>query len=294
MRKLLAMVAAIVLVDTMFYAAIAPLLPYYAHHFHLAKSQADHYIGLSAAERRWYAKLGVDPYTSNPVLRQAVARLSKIDAAASFGIRFAPVGIPFAGEVQRALDTIDHEDPAVLRKRRHDDLARQGLSPAEIERFESTPLLTPTRQTVLVNAVDTLEGVDGRVELLRHAMTVESEEEIQVFLQSTLSLLRFHAGEPVQKILAGPRIPSAVVTDGRIAVFGAFDDIQWTEQVAGYEGALREALPQTAGRELWITGSVSAAARSALEQRGWAVHSSATSIGRTFTSNLNNIELPSY
>ena len=34
------MVAAIVLVDTMFYAAIAPLLPYYAHHFHLAKGQA--------------------------------------------------------------------------------------------------------------------------------------------------------------------------------------------------------------------------------------------------------------
>jgi MFS family permease len=40
MRRLLAMVAAIVLVDTMFYAAISPLLPYYAHHFHLVKSQA--------------------------------------------------------------------------------------------------------------------------------------------------------------------------------------------------------------------------------------------------------------
>ncbi len=40
MRRLVAMVAAIVLVDTMFYAAIAPLLPYYSHHFHLAKSGA--------------------------------------------------------------------------------------------------------------------------------------------------------------------------------------------------------------------------------------------------------------
>lgn len=45
MRRLLALVAAIVLVDTMFYAAIAPLLPYYVHHLHLAKSQA----GLLAA-----------------------------------------------------------------------------------------------------------------------------------------------------------------------------------------------------------------------------------------------------
>jgi MFS family permease len=40
MRKLVVLVAAIVLVDTMFYAAIAPLLPYYTHHFHLSKSAA--------------------------------------------------------------------------------------------------------------------------------------------------------------------------------------------------------------------------------------------------------------
>lgn len=40
MRRLLAIVAAIVLVDTMFYAATAPLLPYYLHHYHLAKGQA--------------------------------------------------------------------------------------------------------------------------------------------------------------------------------------------------------------------------------------------------------------
>lgn len=40
MRRLMAMVSAIVLVDTMFYAAISPLLPYYAHHFQLDKSQA--------------------------------------------------------------------------------------------------------------------------------------------------------------------------------------------------------------------------------------------------------------
>jgi MFS family permease len=51
------MVAAIVLVDTMFYAAIAPLLPYYAHHFHLAKAQA----GLLAAAYATGTLLGSIP-----------------------------------------------------------------------------------------------------------------------------------------------------------------------------------------------------------------------------------------
>jgi MFS family permease len=39
-RRLLILVAAIVLVDTMVYAATAPLLPYYSHHYHLTKSAA--------------------------------------------------------------------------------------------------------------------------------------------------------------------------------------------------------------------------------------------------------------
>jgi hypothetical protein len=240
-----------------------------------ARSQADHYLGLSAAERRWYAKLGVDPYSNNATLRQAVTRLSKIDAAASLGMRFAPIGIPFAGEVQRAVDAIEHEDPAVLRKRRHETLLREGLTAGEIERFEHTPLLTPTRQTALADAVLQLEGVEGRAEILRHAMSVESEEETAIFVQSTLLLSRFHAHQPVTRIVAGLRIPAAELADGRIALFGAFDAIQWTEEVAGYEQTLREALPQAALREIWTTGSVSPAARAALESRGWVVHAQA-------------------
>ena len=40
MRRLLLLVSAIVLVDTSFYAAVTPLLPYYADHEHLTKTSA--------------------------------------------------------------------------------------------------------------------------------------------------------------------------------------------------------------------------------------------------------------
>ena len=242
---------------------------------HAARDEAARYVGLTDAERRWYTKLGVDPYTDNVVLRRAVTKMAKIDAAASFGMRFSPVGIPFAGEVQVALNAIDHEDPAVLRKRRRESLLRAGLTADEITRFEHTPLLTPTRQTVLVNAVAALHGVDGRAELVRHAMTVQSEEETQVFLQSTLLLLRYQAHHPVERILAGVRIPAAELPDGRIAVFGAFDAVEWTAEVADYAQNFRAALPQATGREIWITGSVSPRAQAALAARGWIVHAQA-------------------
>ncbi len=262
---------------------------------HAAKRYADRYLGLSAAERRWYAQLHVDPYTNNEVLGRAVRRLARVDAAASFGVRFAPVGVPFAGEVRHALDVIYNEDPALLRKRRHEALAGYGLSPAEIESFENTLLLTPTRQTLLADAVQGVEGVEGRAELLRHASTLTAEDEIEVFLSSTCLLLHFHSRWPVARILAGLRVPTAQLADGRVTVFGAFDNLQWTADVAAYERAIREALPHDAGaRELWLAGSVSPRARTALRELGWEIHDRAeVSLGCGYNEALANTALPS-
>jgi hypothetical protein len=239
----------------------------------LAKQYAIRYLGLSAAERRWYAQLGVDPYTNNAVLHKAVEHLAKVEAATNLGMRFAPIGIPFAGEVRRALDAIYNESPAVLRKRRHEELAGIGLTPEEVNEFENTLLLNPTRQTMLLNDVDALKGVEGRAELLRHAMSVTTEEEIEVFLRSTTLLIRAHAKRPLMRILAGLRIPAAQREDGHVMVFGALDAIYWTPDVAGYAAALRAAMPaDVTVCELWIAGVVSPRTRAELEHLGWTVH----------------------
>ena len=238
-----------------------------------ASGYIEKYMGLSKAERRWYAKLDIDPYTRNDVLRRAVRRLAKVDSTVSFGMKFVAVGVPYAGEARRALDAIYNEDPAVLRKKRRKALGTFGLTPAEVERFENTLLLDPTRQTALVDAMHVLEGVSGREELLRTAMSVTSEPEVQVFLRSAGMLLRTHARRPITRVVAGLRLPSAQFADRRVAVFGAFDAVQWTAEVAGYEGAILGALPaDIAAREVWLSGAISRRARAALEQRGWEVH----------------------
>ncbi|HEY4213654.1 MAG TPA: ChaN family lipoprotein [Steroidobacteraceae bacterium] len=244
---------------------------------HYAADYARRYLGITAAERLWYAKLQVDPYTHNEVLRKAIQRLAKVDGAASFGMRFAPIGVPFAGEARRALDTLYNEDPAVLRKRRHQTLAADGLNEAEIEKFENSLLLTPTIQTVLVDDVTALAGVKGRAELLRHASTVTSEDEIEVFLESTRLLMAFHARQPVSRILSGVRLPTAQLSDGRVAVFGAFDAVYWTQDVARYCSELRSALAadRVPGVDVWLLGTASTRARRELASLGWTVHEQA-------------------
>ena len=243
-----------------------------------ATRYANRYLGVSTAERRYYQQLGVDPYTNNEVLRKAVHHLAIVDAVANLGMHLVSIpGVPYLGDVRRAMDAIYNEDPAVLRARQRAALASYGLSADEINRFENTLLLSPTRQSLLAEAAKSLDGVEGRDELFRHALSLTSEEEVQVFLQSTGLLVSLHAHRPVARILAGLRLPTAQFSDGRVAVFGAFDSVYWTQDVAGYESALHALLPPQAskGLELWLSGAISPGARAELTKRGWDVHDKA-------------------
>jgi hypothetical protein len=237
---------------------------------------AQKYLGVTGAERRWYRKLKVDPYTDNEVLRRSVHRLARLDAAASLPLRFASLPrVPYGSQFDRAMDSIYNESPAVLRERRRGALKSYGLSAAEIDRFEHTLLLTPTRQSILVEVAKSLNGVAGRDELFRHAMTVTSAEEVEVFLRSAALLPALHKQRPLAQILPGVRIPAAKLANGHVVLTGAFDAIYWTQDVAGYESALRQALPADAPREVWLSGAISPRAKTELAQRGWEVHDQA-------------------
>jgi len=236
---------------------------------------AERYFGLTDAERRWYQKLGVDPYTGNTVLRKAIHEDAQLDATANFGARF--IGVPRIaglGIAERALDAVDHEDPALIRARQRDTLIGYGLSTQEIDRFHNTLVMSPTRQVMLFNATQSLDGVAGRGELFRHATGLTSDAEAQVYVNSVSLLVIVHHQQPLQSVLADVRLPAARLADGRLIVCGAFDAVSWTQDVAEGDRQLRESLPVdgVTARDLYLGGSVSARARAELEQRGWQIH----------------------
>jgi hypothetical protein len=241
-----------------------------------AQHYADRYFGGTAAERRWYKKLGVDPYTSNQVLRQAVHKDAKIDASAAFGMRFVALPeIAGLGIARRTMDAIYNEDPAVLRARQRETLTALGLTPAEVEHWQNNLVLSPTRQTLLLEAAHSLDGVAGRAELFRHAMSLTSETEAKVYLRSVGLLVVLHRQQPLGSVLPGVRLPAARLADGRIVVCGAFEAVYWTADVAEGERGIRESLPEDKGaapREIWLEGAVSERARQEFEQLGWRIH----------------------
>ncbi len=238
-----------------------------------AKRYVARYFGLSASERAWYRKLSIDPYTDNEPLIRAVHRIAHIESATKFGLRFAPLpGLPYAGQLGRAMEAIYNEDPAVLRERRRARLAGYGLTADEVRRFENSLLLTPTRQQLLDTAATALTGVAGRAELFRHALGIDSQVEADVYVRSVLRLVVLHAERPLTAILPALRMPAGRTADGTIVVVAAFDALRWTAEVAAAEADARAALPaERAGVELWLAALPSPRAAAELEARGWQV-----------------------
>jgi hypothetical protein len=252
-----------------------------------AKGYATRYLGLTAAERHWYEKLGVDPYTDNETLRRAIHSTAKLDAAAGFGMRFVGIpSIPGIGDVHEVVQAVYQEDPATIRARTRTTLAGYGLSPDEVDRWQRSPVLSPTRQLLLLQLAAQLDAVAGRGELFRHAIGLTSDGEARVYLRSVGLLVLAHRDQALTAILPGVRLPAARRADGSLVVCGAFDAVYWTRDVAAAEEQIRAALmqpeagapaagaegPAAPARALWLAGSASPRVREELLARGWQLH----------------------
>lgn len=189
-----------------------------------AKAYTSRYLGVTSAERLWYAKLGVDPYTTNGPLREAVTRVARVDATAQFGLRFAGIpSIPGIDIARKGMDAIWEEDPIVIRDRNRRFLAALGLDDEERKRFENNVALSPTHQLTLLQMARALESVEGRGELIRRALDVSEEEEALALIDSLALLVRLHGEAPLAEIVGGIRLPAARTRDGRLIVCTGLD-----------------------------------------------------------------------
>jgi len=130
------------------------------------------------------------------------------------------------------VDAVYKEDPATIRARSRATLAGYGLDSGEIDRWQNTPVLSPTRQLLLLKAAAMLNGVDGRGELFRHATGLTTGAEAQVYLQSVGLLVLAHRKQAIVAVVPGVWLPAGRRADGHVVVCGAFESVYWTAEVA--------------------------------------------------------------
>ena len=237
-----------------------------------AGGAANSVFGVNGAARRWAQKLGVDPYTTNPVLHKALVEVGKIDAVGSIATKIVlPVPTLVSGTATVG-NLVWAADPEELRKTNEARLAELGVPKDVASRFLVNGNYTLTSQTRLIGALHAVKA-PGSADYVDAAAEAEHEREALFFVESTELLAGLHRSEPVTGILKDSRGMIAKTGTRAVALL-PLDWLRWTE-------ALQKAAAEIAGRakqelgaaslEMRLTGSATPAARKGLEAAGWTV-----------------------
>ncbi|HVO09510.1 MAG TPA: hypothetical protein VMX54_02040 [Vicinamibacteria bacterium] len=230
-------------------------------------------LGVNASARKWAQKVGVDPYTTNPVLKKALTDLGQIDAAGSLAAKVA-VPIP---KVVSSTATVGNlvwsQDPEALLKGNEQKLRELGAKPEAIKKLyksEGFSLSLHTRLATALRAVN----VPGCADYVETAAEADTEREALFFVESAEMLARFHKTDPVTALLSDSRAVVAKTKDARAVVLLPVDWVAWTQP---YDKALAEVTQRSktelkaTGLELRTTATFSPAAKQETAARGWKV-----------------------
>jgi hypothetical protein len=236
----------------------------------------DWYLGVSGGERRVAKKLGVDPYTSNPVLAAELKRVAKYERVGRLG--FGYVNIPSVPGMRYVKD-VNHyiwdKDPRELRDYNKNSLLKMGVDEELVETFLNSPYYSPSFQTAIVFSLQEMDGVSNREEIIEDAVVAWTIPQAQFFTNTVLLLTWFHINQsPFKNIINHSDITSGLTADNRIITILPVDYVCWSEQVAEAANFHNDVLSDIKAeqKEFWFAGSVSDRTKSELNDLGWIVY----------------------
>lgn len=238
-----------------------------------AESAAKSVFGVTSAARRWAKKVGVDPYTTNAVLRKALDDIGKVDAAGSIATKVV-VPIPaVVGMTSSVGDLVWGKDPEEVRKINEQRLKALTVPDAVADKLFANPHFTLTYQTRLVAALSAVK-VSGCADYVQTSAEARSEREALFFVESAEMLQKWHARQPVASVLTDSRALVARDQQGNAAALLPIDWIRW---MAPTEDALREVADRArrelkaTGLQMVLTGSTSPRAAREIAAQGWTI-----------------------
>jgi hypothetical protein len=238
-------------------------------------SAAKSVLGISAGRRRWAKELGVDPYTSNPVLGPALDKVGQIDAAGRFTTKLVP-GVGALSMAASVNAMVYDKSPEELLKHIEDRLKAMGVSAELSKDLRLNKHIRPGLQARIVAALDALTGVADRSAYLERADGITSETAAFYYADGAEMLERFHRTQaPLVRLVSARAAAVALTKDGRLVHLVPVDYVPWTSDVAAaVDTAVKRAKEDfgSARTELWITGEASALAQKELTARGLGVH----------------------
>lgn len=235
----------------------------------LAKSEA----GYGRARRELAARLGIDPYTGNPLIRERLDTLAWAATAGKLGVGQAmglldPLSSQVLGtssEVNRLVLELPPED---LRRHNDERLAALGADEDLRYTFLQFGRYSPTLQTALVGWIERLQPHDGIDVLLEIALMAQNEVEAR-FMVNALALAHAYLGDRAigGRIAGVGALLAYDSADGERVFPLPVDLLSWTPDTARWFA--QPGLWDHPNRSLLVSGAASMNAQRALSRDGW-------------------------
>lgn len=237
-------------------------------------------LGVSKAKRELAFKYGVNPYSSNSVLQKELNSLGWTSFAGKATVTVLTSGIGggaetvlnVTGVLGRNAVRIRDTSPNDLQRENKQALMAMGASDAAAEQFFRNTTLSPAHQTNMISALESLQGVTGRIDYAMLAAQVAENETDAVFFEQTAHLIaRVHAeSAKLKSIEIRDGFPVCIGQNGTVIVALHWDYAAWTQRASGFLADLQQpAAPDAPAAKLavMITGQVSPLLRQQLESR---------------------------
>ncbi len=234
-------------------------------------------VGFSNIKRKLARQVGVDVYSSNPLLQEELNRTAWVATGSGTSIAelLGGLGLNSSGFAYGSpvLDRLIYEHtPVDLERHNTKALQKSNASDLMTKLFLDNRFYTPSQKTIIAESLANLHSRNGIAHAknidayLEIAMEASSEEEA-FFYQRTAELVRgYHTYvEPIREVILVQHIPVFRTASGKYVSPLALDSVAWTPRAEDISAAILEIAEFKSGQkspvvELWITGRASDAA----------------------------------
>lgn len=230
-------------------------------------------LGYEQTRRQLARSLGVDPYTTNPVLSKKLTDVARVAFSGRLAVNtlvtaFVPTSIAISGTsfTNDLIYDTSAADLSVMNKQR---LLNMGASEAQVEALLNNRWYSLSVLTALVAELQRLPGVTGIPDVIALAATAQNEEEARFIAASVQMLAWLNVrGTPISQV-AGRGTVIGIGPNGGIIVPAPVDYISWTERIGGF--AKRPDL-NAKQRSIWLSGKMSGLAQRGFTQLHWTLY----------------------
>jgi hypothetical protein len=231
--------------------------------------------GHRTARRKLAEGFGIDPGTSNPLLRARLDQLAWAIAgqrlAYDYALNLAAPGVAqVIGEIARIDDLTREPPPEAIRRRNEQRLEGWSADPDLRYRLAWRGAFSPTLLAELLDQLERLAPRRGGEALLEQALMARSEAEARYLIQS-LRLLQAPRAESSGRgeLLALGNLVGFRDDSGEFVLPLAVDRLSWIGPVRDWFDHVQVA--QHPRRTVLVAGDISPRAQRAITRRGWSL-----------------------